>query len=170
MTKAAKIETGVTSTPTARQVWHDLKKSSFAVVSEITPGGEPRSSGVIYRTMGDRLFVAVAPDGWKAKHFAANPRVSVTVPVRRGGILMLMAPIPPATISFHGTVVVHPAGTMEIPKDLEPLLPAERRAEATILEIVPEGSFLTYGIGVPLMKMRDPAEARGRVPVVREAA
>ena len=55
-------------------------------------------------------------------------------------------------------------------KELEPLLPAERRAEATLLEIVPEGSFLTYGIGVPLMKMRNPEEARGRVPVEREAA
>lgn len=170
MTGTAKIDSGITSTPTPEQVWHDLAKASFAVVSELTAKGEPRSTGVIYRMMGHRLFVAVAPDGWKAKHFAADPRVSVTVPVRRGGILTLMAPIPPATISFHGTVVVHPAGTMEIPKELEPLLPAERRAEATILEIVPEGSFLTYGIGVPLMKMRNPAEARGRVPVVQEAA
>jgi hypothetical protein len=33
------------------------------------------------------------------------------------------------------------------------------------LEVVPEGAFLTYGVGVPLLKMRTPATARGRVPV-----
>ena len=35
---------------------------------------------------------------------------------------------------------------------------------ASVIEIVPEGEFVTYGIGVPLMKMRDPAIARGRAP------
>jgi hypothetical protein len=34
-----------------------------------------------------------------------------------------------------------------------------------ILEIVAEGEFVTYGIGVSLMKMRDTEGARGRVPV-----
>ena len=43
---------------------------------------------------------------------AADGRVAVTVPVRRGGILSLVAPIPPATVSFHGTAVVHPAGSL----------------------------------------------------------
>jgi hypothetical protein len=48
------------------------------------------------------------------------------------------------------------------------LLPAERRDSAAIIEIVPEGFFVTYGLGVPLVKMRDPAAARGRVPVSDE--
>ena len=47
------------------------------------------------------------------------------------------------------------------------LLPADRRANAAIIEIVPEGAFLTYGLGIPLMKMRDPAIARGRVSVAQ---
>jgi len=34
-----------------------------------------------------------------------------------------------------------------------------------IIELVPEGQFLTYGIGVSLMVMRNPAQARARVPV-----
>jgi len=44
-------------------------------------------------------------------HVAADGRVAVTVLVRRGGILSLVAPIPLATISFHGTAVVRPAGS-----------------------------------------------------------
>jgi hypothetical protein len=152
---------------TSDQVWHALAKASFAVVSQVTRAGEPRSSGVVYAVVGRRLYVAVAPDSWKARHIARDGRVAVTVPVRRGGILTLLFPIPPATISFHGTATVHPAGSPESEalEGLEHLLPAERRASATVLEIVPEGRFLTYGVGVSLMQMRSPAAARAHVPV-----
>jgi hypothetical protein len=150
------------------QVWDRVAKESFAVISHVTPTGEPRSSGVLYKVLGRRLYLAVAPDGWKARHIAADGRVAVTVPVRRGGILSLVAPIPPATISFHGTAVVHPAGSPEVgalSEALGSLLPAERRASASIVEVAPQGAFLTYGVGVPLLKMRTPATARARVPV-----
>jgi len=38
-------------------------------------------------------------------------------------------------------------------------------AENSMLEIRPTGPFVTYGVGVSLLDMRDPAEARGRAPV-----
>jgi hypothetical protein len=153
---------------TTEQVWHQLAKASFAVIGYVTPAGEPRSSGVVYKTIGRRLYVAVAPDSWKARHIAASRRVAVTVPVRRGGILSLLAPIPPATISFHGTAIVHPAGSPQVRpllKELGSLLPAERRTSACLIEILPEGAFLTYALGVPLAKLRDPAAAGARVSV-----
>jgi hypothetical protein len=153
-----------------RQVWRELAKASFAVLSQVTPTGEPRSSGVLYKTFGKRLYVAVAADSWKARQIAADRRVAVTVPVRRGGLLSLLAPIPPATISFSGTAFVHPADSpaaQSLTRELASLLPAERRASACIVEISPEGSFLTYGLGVSLLKMRDPAAARAHVPVKR---
>ena len=53
-------------------------------------------------------------------------------------------------------------------KELGSLLPAERRASACLIEVVPEGAFVTYGLGVPLAKLRDPAAARARVPVTPE--
>src|SRR5262252_6042338 len=83
------------------QVWHALARASFAVVSYVTPAGAPRSSGVVYKTVGRQLYVAVAPESWKARHIAASGQVAVTVPVRRGGLLALVLPIPPATISFQ---------------------------------------------------------------------
>ena len=73
--------------------------------------GSPAPAAVVYKTVGRRLYVAVAPDSWKAKHVAVSGRVAVTVPVRRGGLLSLVAPIPPATVSFHATAIVHPAGS-----------------------------------------------------------
>ena len=156
---------------TAKQVWHQLAKGSFAVLSYVTPAGKPRSSGVLYKIIGRRLYIAVAPDSWKARHVAASGRVAVTVPVRRGGLLSLVAPIPPATISFHATAIVYPADSSEVRsvlKELAALLPAERRVSARILEVIPEGCFVTYGVGVSLTQMRDPAAAGARVPVTQE--
>jgi hypothetical protein len=150
------------------EVWHALADCSFAVLSYVTPAGEPRSSGVVYKTVGRRLYVAVAPDSWKAKHLAPTGRVAVTVPVHRGGILSLVFPIPPATISFQGSAIVHRADSphaRSLLKELGSLIPTERQASGSVIEIVPEGAFVTYGLGVSLMKMRDPAAARSRVSV-----
>lgn len=154
---------------TSDQVWHEIGKASFAVVGYVTPTGEPRSSGVVYKSLEQRLYMAVAPDSWKAKHIATSGRVSVVVPVRRGGVLSVLLPIPPATISFHATAIVHPAGSIEIgsvSKELASLLPAERRDQGCVIELIPEGEFLTYGLGVSLMEMRRPEIARARLPVM----
>ena len=153
---------------TSEQVWRAVARASFAVLSHVTPAGEPRSSGVVYKASGRRMVVAVAPGSWKARHVAADGRVAVTVPVRRGGILSLVAPIPPATISFHGTAVVHPAGSPQarsVLDELGSLIPAERRSEACVIEIIPAGAFRTYGLGVSLRAMLNPAAAQARVPI-----
>lgn len=149
-------------------VWGALAKASFAVVSHVNSEGEPRSSGVVFGTADRRLYVAVAADGWKARQIASGQVVSVTVPVRRGGILALLAPIPPATITFEARATVHPAGSLDIgsvSKELTRLVPEERKAGSCVIELVPEGRFLTYGIGVSLMDMRRPALAMAHVPV-----
>ena len=153
---------------TADETWRALAHASFAVLGHTTATGAPRTSGVVYQTVGRHLYVAVAPDGWKARQIATGDQVSVTVPVRRGGVLALLFPIPPATISFSGRVTVHTAGAPEIAGLLDVprrLLPPARRDSACVLDIVPEGHFLTYGISVGLLAMRDPAAARARVPV-----
>jgi hypothetical protein len=92
-----------------------------------------------------------------------------SVPERRVGLLSLLVPIPPATITFHARAIVHPAGTLDlhaVSGKLESLVPAERRAEATTIELVPEGTFLTYGIGVSLRAMADPVAALAHVPIM----
>jgi hypothetical protein len=38
-------------------------------------------------------------------------------------------------------------------------------AESCVIEVVPQADFITYGVGVPLMQMRFPDKARGRVAV-----
>ncbi len=149
-------------------VWEALAHASFAVVSHVNAAGEPRSSGVVYGVVDRRLYLAVATDGWKARQIETGQEVSVTVPVRRGGLLSLLVPIPPATITFRATATVHPAGSLDVrsvSKELAKLVPEDRKETSVIIELEPEGRFLTYGIGVSLMAMRDPALARARVPV-----
>ncbi|HZP51852.1 pyridoxamine 5'-phosphate oxidase family protein [Actinocrinis sp.] len=150
------------------QVWQSLDRASVAVLGHVTHTGQPRTSGVVYKSFTRRLYVAVAPDSWKARQIAADHHVSMTVLVRRGGLLSLLFPIPPATITFHGTAVVHSPGAPEVRPalaKLKRLLPPESAQSSCLIEITPEGEFLTYGIGVSLMSMRHPAAARARVPV-----
>jgi hypothetical protein len=152
----------------SRAVWRALEQASFAVVSHVNSAGEPRSSGVVYGTVDRRLYVAVAADGWKARQIVTGQVLAVTVPVRRGGVLSLLAPIPPATITFEARVTVHPAGSLDVAsvsKELTKLVPESRKASSCVIELVPVGQFLTYGIGVSLMDMRSPELALARVPV-----
>jgi uncharacterized protein DUF5661/pyridoxamine 5'-phosphate oxidase-like protein len=152
-------------------VWRVIERHSFAILSYATPAHDPRSSGVMYRVMNRKILVAVGEESWKAKHIAESGRVAVTVPVRRGGVLSLTAPIPPATISFHGSATVRAAGSPDVARLLEGFgstLPTGHRSSMCIIEIVPEGMFVTYAIGIPLRLMRDPDLARARVPVSRD--
>jgi len=50
--------------------------------------------------------------------------------------------------------------------ELGSLVPAERRASACVVEIMPVGAFRTYGLGVSLRTMLNPAAAQARVPVM----
>jgi hypothetical protein len=170
MTTAIKDKETVRSQLTSDAVWAEVRKASFAVLSYATPAGDPRSSGVVYKTLGRRLYVATDPDSWKARHIGVSGRVAMTVPVRRGGILSLVAPVPPATISHHGAAVVHPADSPQVRPllaELKSLLPEERQSSAAIIEVIPAGMFVTCGIGVSLTQMRDTEAARARVPVTQ---
>ena len=42
---------------------------------------------------------------------------------------------------------------------------SELMADSCLIEVTPQKEFITYGIGVSLLEMRDPAQARGRAPV-----
>jgi hypothetical protein len=152
---------------TADRIWRELERATFAVISHVTPEGKPRSSGVMCAAVNHRLYVVTAPESWKSRQIATGDEVAVTVSVHRGGVMTLVAPIPPATISFHAAATVHPAGkpsAESVPKKLASLLPRGRRS-GCLIELSPRGAFLTYGIGVSLVDMARPEAATARVPV-----
>lgn len=152
---------------TGESIWHEITKATFAILGYTTPAGEPRSSGVMYKTRAGRMYVIVGEQSWKAKHIAESGRASVVVPIHRGGLLALMAPIPPATISFHATARVREVNRAELGPlwdELAPLLPEGRAEHARVIELTPVGRYLVYGVHVPLMKMKDTPPVHVAVP------
>jgi len=123
---------------------------------------------VVYAAEGHHMYIVTAADSWKARQIHNGDQVALTIPIRRGGVLSLVAPIPPATVSLRAKVIVHPAGSVgagQVPKKLVSLLPKERRGTGCLLELVPEGNFLTYGLGTSLLEMAKPEVALAHVPV-----
>ena len=153
----------------AQQVWQIIDKELFAVVGMVNARNEARTAGILYAVRDHKLYFITGRDTWKVRHIAANPHVSVTIPIAKRVPIMPWMKIPQATITFQGTAHVCGAGEA-MPDLLRKLLgpmanDKELIAGSCLIEIVPEGEFVTYGIGVRLIEMRDPNKARGRAPV-----
>jgi hypothetical protein len=154
---------------TSEQLWKELGKQIFAVLGMVTQKGEARTIGIVYIVHDNKIYISTGRDSWKARHIQRNPHVSVTVPIAKRIPFMPWIKIPAATITFAGNAkVLEPH---ELKDDvLHSLLQGNEKDSETltslsILEITPTGDFVTYGVGIPLMQMRFPEKARGRVPV-----
>ena len=150
-------------------VWKEIERRSFAVLSYVNPKGRARSAGIVYVAIDRVFYVRAAKDSWKAKHILLNPHVALNVTIAKRVPFMPWIKIPDATIAFSGTARVLPMSDVD-PRLLETLMGRliEQHgtiAENCIIEIRPSGHFVTYGVGVSLLEMRDPQKARGRTPV-----
>jgi hypothetical protein len=157
---------------TSEVVWKELAGELFAVLGMVNAQGEARSAGIVYIVHGSKLYIATEKDSWKARHTRANPNVSLTVPIPKRVPFMPWIKIPAATITFSGTARVYNPGNVS--QDiLHALLRGleedqEKLAETCVIEVEPKGDFVTYGVGVSLMEMRDSTLARGRAPIMGE--
>lgn len=148
-------------------VWQAIEKELFAVLGMVTAAGEARTVGIVYIARDRKLYVATGADTWKARHIAANPHVSMTIPIAKRIPIAPWVKIPQATITFRGTARVIPAAeaSPEIKKAIFRGVEDDSINDACLIEITPEGEFITYGVGIPLIQMRTPELARGRAPV-----
>ena len=155
---------------TSEQVLTKLKKELFGVLGMVTAKGETRTVGIVYAVHDRKLYIATGKDSWKARHVGGNPHVSITVPIAKRIHFLPFIKIPAATITFSGVAkVLEPdkVGADVLYALLRGLAEdQERLATMCIIAIEPFGNFITYGVGIPLMQMRDTEKARGRVPVV----
>jgi hypothetical protein len=154
---------------TTTLVWNEIEKRLFAVLAYVNPKVQARSAGIVYIVKDQVLYVGTDKDSWKAKHMRLNPNVALNVTIPKRIPFMPWIKIPDATIAFNGSARVVPANESD-PDVIKTLMkgmvddPA-LVADTCIVEIRPTGHFVTYGVGVPLMDMRDPKKARGRCPV-----
>jgi len=150
-------------------VWQELQKELFAVLGMVTARGEARTAGVVYIVHDRKVYILTEEDTWKSRHVRQNQYVSITVPIAKRIPFLPWLKIPAATISFSGIANVIEAE--EVRKDVLHALmrgmekDTEKVASMCVIEIVPKGDFVTYGVGIPLMTMREPEKASGRAPV-----
>lgn len=154
---------------TSEQVWEAVEKELFAVLGMVTSKQEARTVGIVYTLRDHKLYITSGKRAWKVRHIAQNPSVSLTIPIAKRIPIMPWVKIPAATITFSGR-----ARVLELDEVPEVLLEKlyrgmqvdpEVRDNSCIIEVTPEKDFITYGVGISLMEMRDPEKARGRVSV-----
>ena len=101
--------------------------------------------------------------------FARNPHVSLTIPIAKRIPFMPWIKIQAATITFSGVANVRERDEIktDVLKRLYGKGAEDEKAMAKLcfIEVIPQQEFITYGVGVPLMQMRFPEKARGRVSV-----
>jgi hypothetical protein len=158
---------------TSELVWNVLEGEIFGVLGMVNSRGEARPAGIVYIVSGNRLYISTGKDSWKAHHIQGNHNISMTIPIAKRIPIMPWIKIPAATITFSGSARVFDPN--QVDRELLPALyqgleeDAEKLAETCVIEVDPVGDFVTYGVGVSLMEMRDPALARGRASVKRES-
>ncbi len=153
----------------SKQVWGELENNIFAVLGVVTTKGEARTVGIVYVVHMQKIYIASRNDTWKVRHIRENAHVSMTVTIPKRILFLPWIKIPAATISFSGIgTVLNPNN---VGKDvLHSLLrgletDTETLATMCVIEVQPVGDFITYGVGIPMMTMRQPEKARGRAPV-----
>jgi hypothetical protein len=151
------------------EVWRVLKKQNFMVIGMVSARGQARTAGVMPYTEGRTLWFTTNANAWTARHITVHPEVSVTVAIPKRVPLIPWIKVPAATITFAGVAEVVPADRMPaIARDAltKGMRQTEDGSHGMLLgvRIRPVGDFITYGVGVPVVKMLDPKAASGRAP------
>jgi len=151
------------------EVWKVMEKQIFGVLGMVNAKGEARTVGIVYHARDKKVFIATDKETWKTRHVQGNPHVSMTMVIPKRIPFLPFIKIPSATITFSGVAEVMPAedAAEDVRRALLRGLADDDELVKTmcIIEVEPQGDFITYGIGVPLMSMRYPEKARGRAPV-----
>jgi hypothetical protein len=154
---------------TTDEVWREVEKNVFAVLGMVTSEGKARTVGIVYVVRDRQLYIATYKKAWKTRHIEQNGNVSLTVTIPKRVPFLPWIRIPAATITFPGKASVHEYADVaaDVIRDLHRGMKVddEFAARSCIIRVEPKGYFVTYGVGVPLLTMRDPERAKGRVPV-----
>ena len=153
---------------TSSQVWKAIASQIFGVLGLVTARNEARTVGINYVVHDRKFYIRTTADSWKARHASFNAKVSMTIPIAKRIPFLPWIKIPAATVSFSGDARVYPLDAVDPEVSHAMLHSLENIPDPSglsVIEVKPRGTFVTYGVGVSLMKMRDPTKARGRAPV-----
>lgn len=163
--ETTRVAVEATHRPDPDAVMRAIAKRSFATLATVSPSGCPHVAGVLYGLVDDVLWINTMRSGRKARNIADNPRVAVTVPIRR-------LPIgPPATVHFQSAANIVALDAPEVARLVErgELASITGHDELEIdggcfVRIPLPRRLLTFGLGMSLVEfIRHPLAAGGLV-------
>lgn len=152
---------------TTAEVWKAIDDGIFGVLAFVNRDGHARSAGVCYVVDNRALLITSGRNAWKVRHITENPHVSMTVTLPKHIPFLPFLKVPAATVTFQGEAEILEVTDVDelvsgrLLRGLE--LDRDVVRDTVIIRVVPRGDFVTYGVAMPLVRMRKPDEARGRV-------
>lgn len=156
-----------------QEVRQIIRKNNWLVLSTVDGNNNPHSAIVIYQSDGYVIYCQTGLETLKAKNIKYSDHVSVTIPFRKN-FLHKIIPAPPAELHFTATAKFKPKDDEEARQIFSKYLKHSEKADVLKdyiwIKIIPSERISTYGVGVKLLKMRKPQEARNLVylrPVIK---
>ena len=140
-----------------------IKTNMWLVLATVDQNNIPYSSVMVYQSDGDFIICQTGEKTLKAINIRKNEHVAITIPIRKNFIHKLI-PAPPAELHFTTTAEIRPKddeGAKRIfSKYLKHSDKVELPKDYIWIRIKVPNKITTFGIAVPLLKMRKPMEAR----------
>ncbi len=135
----------------------------WLVLATVDENNIPYSSVMVYQSNGDFIICQTGENTLKANNIRKNNHIAVTIPIRKNFFHKLI-PAPPAELHFTTTAEIRPKDDEEAREIYSNYLKHSDKAELPQdyiwISIKVPDKITTYGIAVPLLKMRKPLEAR----------
>ncbi|MFX1453112.1 MAG: pyridoxamine 5'-phosphate oxidase family protein [Promethearchaeota archaeon] len=143
-----------------------LRKKNWLVLGTVDEKNNPHSSVVVYQSDGYMIYCTTGKDTLKVRNIRHNNKVSVTLPFRKNFFHKII-PAPPAELHFTAEAEIKPFEDLEARKIFAKYLKynenVENQEDSIWIKITPSRRISTYGVGVKLLKMRNPQKARNLV-------
>jgi hypothetical protein len=140
-----------------------IKANMWLVLATVDESNIPYSAVLVYQSDGDSIICQTGENTLKSKNIRKNDNVAITIPIRKN-FLHKLVPAPPAELHFTTTAEIKPFDDEEariiFAKYLKHSEKAELPQDSIWIKIKVPDKITTYGVAVPLFKMRKPLEAR----------
>ena len=140
-----------------------IKSNMWLVLATVDEKNIPNSSVMVYQSDGNLIVCQTGENTLKANNIRNNEHVAVTIPIRKNFFHKLI-PAPPAEIYFTTTAEIraqdNEQARMIYSKYMKHSDKRDLPQDYIWICINIPNKISTYGIAVPLLKMRDPMKAR----------
>lgn len=140
-----------------------IRNNHWIVLATANNRGVPQSSVVMSASDGHTIYVLTGKKTLKARNIEENENVAITIPFYKNIFHRLMRNVPPAEIHFKSKAEILPYDNQDAQELYEDTLnynlPQDVENSSVWIKITPGHLIACYGVGVGLLKMRNPEEA-----------